>query len=51
MIKGMNYKKILLPTITATSIMTLFSYIIAKLEGENFSEPELLAQLEKKVLP
>src|SRR5436190_16773069 len=47
----MNAKKVLLPAITATSLMTLFSYIIAELEAKNFSEPELLARIEKKALP
>ena len=44
-------KKILLPSAVATSLMTLFSYLIAEKENKNFSEPELLATIEKKKLP
>ena len=43
-------KKILLPSVVATSLMTLFSYLIAETEKKNFSEPELLAKIEKKKL-
>jgi hypothetical protein len=43
-------KKILLPSVAATSLMTLFSYLIAETEKKNFSEPELLAKIEKKKL-
>lgn len=46
----MHTQKILLPAITATSVMTLFSYIIAEKENENFSESELLGKIEKKQL-
>ena len=47
----MSTKNILLPAIAGTSLMTLFSYAIAGLEEKNFSEPELLAHIEKKALP
>lgn len=43
--------KILLPAIIGTSVMTLFSHIIADVENKNFSEPELLAQIHQKILP
>lgn len=43
--------KILLPAIAGTSLMTLFSHIIADVENKNFSEPELLAQIHQKILP
>ena len=46
----MIVKKILLPSVAATSFMTLFSYLIANTEKKNFSEPELLAKIEKKKL-
>src|ERR1700709_1901502 len=46
----MIVKKVLLPSVVATSIMTLFSYLIADIENKNFSEPELLAKIEKKKL-
>ena len=47
----MNAHKILLPAVTGTSLMTLFSYLISTYENENFSEPELLAAMEKDLLP
>lgn len=47
----MNANKIILPAITGTSLMTLFSYLASMLEKKNFSEPELLAALEKPALP
>jgi len=43
--------KTLVPSIAATSVMTLFSYWSSKLEEKNFSEPELLSHIEKKALP
>jgi hypothetical protein len=43
-------QKIILPSITATSIMTLFSYLIAEEEKKNFSESKLLGKIEKKQL-
>ena len=46
----MNTKNILLPAIAGTSLMTVFSYVIAELEDKNFSEPELLAHIEKRLL-
>ena len=47
----MNAKNNLLPAITGTSLMTLFSDFISKLEKSNFNESELLADIEKKYLP
>ncbi len=47
----MNVKNVLLPALTGTSFMTLFSYIVSEYEGRNFSEPELLAVLERHILP
>jgi hypothetical protein len=44
----MIIKKVLLPSTVATSLMTLFSYLIAEKENKNFGEPELLAKIEKK---
>jgi hypothetical protein len=43
-------QKILLPSITATSLMTLFSHLIAEEEKKNFSESKLLGKIEKKQL-
>ena len=37
-----------LSALTATSAMTLFSYIISKKEGENFKEPKLLGDFVKR---
>jgi len=46
----MNVKIILLPALAATSLMTLSSYIASEIEAKNFSEPELLARIEKRLL-
>ena len=46
----MAAQKIILPAITATSVMTMFSYLVAHLEKKNFSESELLGKIEKKQL-
>jgi hypothetical protein len=46
----MTAQKIILPAITATSVMTVFSYLIAHYEKKNFSESELLGKIEKKQL-
>ncbi len=46
----MKAKNILLPSIVATSVMTLFSYLIARSAKSNFSEPALLAKIERKKL-
>jgi hypothetical protein len=46
----MIVQKILLPSITATSLMTLFSHFIAAEEKKNFSEAKLLGKIEKKQL-
>ena len=35
-------KKVLLPSTSATSAMTLFSYVVANLTGQQFREPVLL---------
>ena len=47
----MKAKEVLLSSVTATSLMTLFSHLIADTEKQNFSEPKLLAKIEKKKLP
>ena len=46
----MNVKTILVPAIAATSLMTLSSYIASAIESKNFSEPELLSRIEKRLL-
>ena len=47
----MKADKLLLPALNGTLLMTLFSYIVSGSEGKNFSEPELLAALEKEAFP
>lgn len=37
--------------LTGTSFMTSFSYLIAKVQKENFKEPELLAMLLRRLIP
>ncbi len=46
-----SHRKVLLPAIAGTSVMTLFSYLISALEKKNFSEPQLLAAIEKQFIP
>jgi len=40
--KGKTYS-VFLPSLMATSLMTLFSYMLSKRMKNNFNEPELLA--------
>lgn len=47
----MDANKIFFPATAGTSLMTFFSYVVSQVEGKNFSEPELLAALEKRILP
>jgi hypothetical protein len=47
----MNVKPILLPAVAATSLMTISSYIFSHIASKNFSEPELLGRIEKRLLP
>ncbi|MCE7042861.1 hypothetical protein [Dyadobacter sp. CY312] len=42
------FRNTLISAVTATSTMTLFSYIVSKKEGENFKEPKLLGDFVKK---
>lgn len=44
-------KKIVVSGIIGTSAMTIFSYLVSKIMGENFREPEILAILIKNMLP
>lgn len=37
--------------ITGTSLMTLFSYLVSRLQKENFREPEILARLIYHLVP
>jgi len=41
--------KILTPTMIGTSAMTLFSYLVSEWKNKNFREPEVLAQLAKRL--
>ncbi len=45
----MQTKNILFSSIVGTSAMTLFSYLISESENENFREPDVLAQLIKRL--
>lgn len=47
----MNVLKTILSGIVATSAMTLYSYAVSRKKGENFREPELLAELADDFLP
>lgn len=47
----MDGGKIVWSGVAGTSLMTLFSYIVSRNRAENFKEPELLAALEKELLP
>ena len=47
----MKTKELLISAIAATTLMTLFSHALSGKENKNFSEPLLLAGLEKGVLP
>lgn len=47
----MKAKDILVAGITGTTFMTAFSYLVSELDCENFSEPERLGQLAKRLLP
>ena len=37
--------------VTGTTVMTLFSYLVAEIQNEKFREPELLATLLRRVVP
>ena len=43
-------KKIIIPAFTGTTIMTLCSYLAAEYKNKNFSEAELLAEIESEKL-
>lgn len=47
----MDRDKILLSGITGTSAMTLFSYWVSASKNKNFSEPETLSQMMKRLPP
>jgi hypothetical protein len=44
-------EKIIISGIVGTTFMTLFSYIVSELAHENFSEPEHLATMIKRLVP
>lgn len=44
----MQLRNILLPSVVATSLMTLFSYLASNYKRKNFREPNLLGKIEKK---
>ncbi|GAC1310764.1 MAG: hypothetical protein NVSMB24_28720 [Mucilaginibacter sp.] len=47
----MKAKEILFAGISGTTFMTAFSYAVSAVEKENFSEPERLGQLARRLLP
>lgn len=47
----MKAENILLPGITGTTFMTIFSQVIGEIAEENFSEPDLLAELYHRLQP
>jgi hypothetical protein len=47
----MNITKKLYSSATATSAMTLFSYLFSLLSGTNLREPHILAQLTGRLMP
>ncbi|MDB5119931.1 MAG: hypothetical protein JWN56_1149 [Sphingobacteriales bacterium] len=47
----MRYIKILIPTLVATSAMTLFSYLLSESADRNFKEPKLLGEIIKRNTP
>ena len=47
----MKLDKVFINSIASTTVMTLFSHIIAEMEKENFSEPLLLSNLIHRAVP
>jgi Protein of unknown function (DUF2938). len=47
----MKAKDVLVSAITGTTFITAFSYLVSELDDKNFSEPERLGQLAKRLLP
>jgi hypothetical protein len=47
----MKAEDIILPGITGTTFMTIFSQVVGEIEDENFSEPDLLAKLYHRLQP
>lgn len=44
-------EQILLPAVTGTTLMTMFSYLVSELAKEDFSEPEHLSVMLKRLAP
>jgi hypothetical protein len=47
----MKTKTILPPGITATTLMSIFSYTVSSSKDKNFKEPKLLAEMVEQFLP
>lgn len=47
----MKVYKIVISSVAATSLMTIFSYFVSELNRRNFKEPKLLGALLKDALP
>ena len=47
----MKINRLLIDSVASTTVMTLFSHIVAEMERENFSEPLLLSNLIRRIVP
>lgn len=47
----MKTKTILFPGVTATTLMSIFSYTVSSSKDKNFKEPKLLAEMVEQFLP
>ncbi|MXV52402.1 hypothetical protein GS399_15615 [Pedobacter sp. HMF7647] len=47
----MKTLKVASSTITATTLMTMYSYLLSAKKGKDFREPEILAKLIKRLFP
>lgn len=43
-------KTVIIPAISGTTLMSIFSYVVSHAKGENFKEPKVLAQIVKRAL-
>jgi hypothetical protein len=48
---GRNQLRVIVSSITGTTLMTLYSYAISWLQHKNFKEPELLGKMSRRLLP
>ena len=50
-ISNMKISKVVSVGATATTFMTLYSYILSEIKDEHFREPEILGQLLRRLIP